>query len=141
MLELKKLLKNRNNRLMLVIFIIGIVIIMLSSVFSSSGDEASQAPYSYSREEERLSEILSQINGVGRVSVMISYQSDTEHNDGIGRGFGYNDSDVVSEPKGVIVVADGADSPQVRRKLQEAAAAVTGVGANRVCVYKRDGSK
>ncbi len=141
MLELKKLLKNRNNRLMLVIFIIGIVIIMFSSVFSGSGDEASQAPYSYSGEEERLSEILSQINGVGRVSVMISYQPDTQPNDGIGRGFEYNDSKVLSEPKGVIVVADGADSPQVRRKLQEAAAAVTGVGANRVCVYKRDGSK
>ena len=138
--ELKKLLKNRNNRLMLVIFIIGIVIIMLSAASGGVKDEASQAPHSYKREEERLSEILSQISGVGRVSVMISYEAETK-SDSIGRGFGYNDSGSLSKPRGVIVVADGAKSPELRRELKEAAAAVTGVGANRVCVYQRDGSK
>ena len=140
MLELKKLLKNRNNRLMLVIFIIGIVIIMLSAASAGLKPQTSQAPDSYNREEERLSEILSQISGVGRVSVMISYEW-AQEDSGIGRGFEYDSSKAIPNPKGVIVVADGAALPHLRRELKEAAAAVTGVGLNRVCVYQRDGSK
>lgn len=140
-MELKKLLKNRNNRVMLVILIIGIVIIMFSNLFTDKESEASRTPKGNEGEEERLSEILSEIDGAGRVSVMISYEQTKVSNDGIGRGFGYDDSQTEEKPKGVIVVADGGDDPDVRRKLKEAACAVSGAGANRVCVYDRKEDK
>lgn len=129
MAEIKKLLKNRNNRLMLVIFIIGIGIILFSSAF----DGAERKTESGYGEEERLSGILSEIDGAGEVSVMISYE---ETENGIGKSFAADD--VMQKPRGVVVVADGANSPTVRNKLKEAAIAVTGVGANRVCVYERE---
>lgn len=135
MSELKKLMKNRNNRLMLVIFIIGIIIIILSSGIDTGGDKASQATNNNIGEEERLSEILSQINGAGSVSVMISYE-DCNSKSGIGAGLSSEKS--IQNPRGVIVVADGAYNPEVRNALKEATIAVMGVGANRVCVYSRN---
>ncbi len=141
MLELKKLLKNRNNRVMLVILIIGIVIIMLSTMFTETDSRTEPEKTDYIGEEERLGEILSEIKGAGKVSVMISYDGDTTDIDDIGRSISYNDTSGDAKPRGVIVVADGADMPDVRRNLKEAAAAVTGVGANHVCVYDRDTNK
>lgn len=133
--EIKKLLKNRNNRLMLVILIIGIVIIMLSSLFEGKEEKTSNDIPSNAGEEERLSEILSEINGAGRVSVMISYEMEESDYRGIGRSIDSEEN--LKKPRGVIVVADGASVPAVRSSLKEAAVAVTGVGANRVCVYSR----
>lgn len=134
-MDIKKLLKNRNNRMMLVILIIGIVIIMFSSLFESKSNKASQSAEDYVGEEERLSAILSEINGAGSVSVMISYESSEEERSGIGRSL--TNSQTLPKPRGVIVVADGASSSSVKNNLKEAAVAVTGVGANRVCVYSR----
>mgnify|MGYP003445608784 CR=1 FL=1 len=130
--DLRKLLKNRNNRLVFVISIIGIVIILLSGV-SSGGDKTTTGKGEETGEEERLVEILQKIDGAGRVDVMITYE-EKEKNGGIG----YGDREYIKTPKGVIVVADGADIPSVRLSLKEAATAVMGVGANRVCVYKRE---
>ncbi len=130
--DLRKLLKNRNNRLVFVISIIGIVIILLSGV-SSGGDKTTAGKGEETGEEERLVEILQKIDGAGRVDVMITYE-EKEKNGGIG----YGDREYIKTPKGVIVVADGADIPSVRLSLKEAATAVMGVGANRVCVYKRE---
>ena len=132
MRDLKKLLKNRNNRIVFVISIIGIVIILLSGVSGSEDSETKIGKGEETREEERLIEILQKIEGAGRVDVMITYE-ETEKNGGIG----YGDKEYIVTPKGVIIVADGADVPSVRLSLKEAATAVMGVGANHVCVYKR----
>lgn len=119
---------------MLGIFIIGVVIILLSALFDNT-KTPSQSTDNFAGEEQRLSEILSEINGAGRVSVMISYEKTEESQTGIGRGL--TDTKGYEKPRGVIVVADGAVTPSVRNSLKEAAVAITGVGANRVCVYPR----
>lgn len=134
--DLRKLLKNRNNRVMFVISIIGIVIILLSGVTSGGGSKTSTTATDCRGEEERLVEILQKIDGAGNVDVMITYEEKEKSG-----GLGYNDTEYVKVPKGVIIVADGAASGEVRRNLKEAATAVMGVGANRVCVYKRVNSK
>lgn len=117
---------------MIIIFIIGIAILAVSCVLPDGKDEAGGS-VQYAGEEERLGDILSQIDGAGRISVMISYESAPE------RSFGSYAPDRGLYPKvrGVIVVADGASDPVVRQELAHAAAAVTGAGANRVCVYTR----
>ena len=66
---------------------------------------------------------------------MISYEMEESDYRGIGRSIDSEES--LKKPRGVIVVADGASVPAVRSSLKEAAVAVTGVGANRVCVYSR----
>ena len=120
---------------MLVIFIIGVVIILLSSLSDNSSNKSVLTDATASSEEQRLSEILSEINGAGKVSVMISYEKAEDSTTGIGRGL--SDTKKHEKPRGVIVVADGAVTPSVKNSLKEAAVAVTGVGANRVCVYPR----
>lgn len=149
MREIGKFLKSRNNRIMLVILIIGIAIIAISSGIPNDSSESEPAAAEYSGEEERLGEILSEIDGAGRVSVMISYVStmekdiayDSEKERAVTSG-----GDVVvkreiyPEVKGVIVIADGAGDPSVRQAIKEAVTAVTGAGANRVCVYERGSS-
>ncbi len=144
---LKKILENRNNRIMLVILIIGIAIIVISSAVPDKGTEAVQTVTEYYREEERLGEILSEIDGAGRVSVMISYVSTVEKDiarDGDSGRIVTSDGDAVvkrevyPEVKGVIVIADGADEPKVRQTITEAVIAVTGAGANRVCVFPKE---
>lgn len=133
MKDLKKLLKNRNNRIVFVISIIGIVIILLTGVSSGGDTTTATGKGEGIGEEERLIDILQKIDGAGRVDVMITYE-EKEKNGGIG----YGDKEYIKSPKGVIIVADGADVPAVRLSLKEAATAVMGVGANRVCVYKRE---
>ncbi len=130
--DLRKLLKNRNNRLVFVISIIGMVIILLSGISSGGNNTSGSGKGEEIGEEKRLIEILQKIDGAGRVDVMITYE-EKEKNGGIG----YGDKEYIKTPKGVIIVADGADVPSVRLSLREAATAVMGVGANRVCVYKR----
>ncbi len=120
---------------MLVIFIIGVVIILLSALLDNNAEKAVKSSDNFTGEEQRLSEILSEINGAGRVSVMISYEKAEDNNTSIGRSL--SDTKEYEKPRGVIVVADGAMTPSVKNSLKEAAVAITGVGANRVCVYPR----
>ena len=80
MKRISNFLKSRNNRIMLVILIIGIAIIAVSGRLprDDGAAEAGQETAEYSGEEERLGEILSEIDGAGEVSVMISYVSTME---------------------------------------------------------------
>ena len=148
-MDLKKFLKKRNNRIMLVILIIGIVIIAVSgSIPSREKPEEvneNETVTDVKGEEERLSEILSQIGGAGRVSVMISYASTAEKElagESEGRTYTSGGDVVVKKEtypavRGVIVIADGAGDSRVKQKITEAVTAVTGAAANHVCVYSR----
>lgn len=145
MADIIKKLKKRNNIAMLIILIIGAAIIAFSSG-SGGKTEVSEYPAN-SGEEERLEEILSEIEGAGQVSVMISYESTMEKDIAYD---GNNDRAVTSggdvmvkreiypKVKGVIVISDGADIPSVKQAIKEAVTAVTGAGANRVCVFSRE---
>lgn len=144
--ELKKILKKRNNRIMLIILIIGVAFIALSGLDISGDKNKTEVLSDYRREEERLSEILSQIEGAGEVSVMISYESTMEKDiayDGERERAVTSGGDVMVKReiyprvKGVVVISDGGEVPAVKQKIKEAVIAVTGAGANRVCVYGR----
>jgi stage III sporulation protein AG len=127
---------------MLLILIIGIAFIVISSGHSDRKAEENDAEYK--GEEVRLSEILSEIDGAGEVSVMISYVSTMEKDiayDGENERAVTSGGDVVvkrevyPQVKGVIVISEGANIPAVRQALSEAVTAVTGASANHVCVY------
>ena len=132
---------------MLVILIIGIVIIAVSGSIPSgkTPEENHETVTDVKGEEERLSEILSQIGGAGRVSVMISYASTAEKElagESEGRTYTSGGDVVVKKEtypavRGVIVIADGAGDSRVKQKITEAVTAVTGAAANHVCVYSR----
>lgn len=110
--------------------------------------------------EARLTAILSQIEGAGRVSVLLTedegrqtlYQTDsqTESDDGSSRR---SDDTVlvedgsrvetglvrqVLEPKyrGAVILCQGADQPGVKLAIVEAVRCVTGLGADQISVLK-----
>lgn len=107
--------------------------------------------------EEALSDILSTVQGAGKVRVMLSlasgeetlYQSDTNISEG---GNGKHDTVIVSDAqrnqlglikqvnppvyKGAIIVCQGADSPAVRLNLMEAVCKVTGLTSDKISILK-----
>lgn len=115
-------------------------------------------------EEARLSDLLSKIQGAGKVEVMLSlrtgqrteYQTDTQlqtetggaeelrrQEDSTvlyGAGSGSQQALVrhVEAPQylGALVVCQGADDPTVRLDLVQAVSSVTGLGADQITVVK-----
>lgn len=128
---------------------------------------AVQAPADgdYRAEMEReLESILSQVEGAGRVKVMLTvktgpatrYQTDrsaSASRDGerenqsseertvmIARGSAYDEPAVVSTAypvfQGAVIVAEGGADPSVRYQLSAAVAALLGLGADQITVVK-----
>ena len=112
--------------------------------------------------EQKLAKILSEISGIGNVSVMITYNSDKkinpvyntkeEEKDGqktLDRSVVYNEQDsnktIVIEStnmptvEGVIVVAIGADNVEIRSKIAQAVSAITNVAIYKIQVFEKKG--
>lgn len=113
----KKLKSIKNIRIIAVVFIIAIALIIYSSVVASRESKTvsqSQRQIVQSDDEQRLSGILSQIDGAGQVQTMITR----------------TDGQIV----GVLVIADGAKNPYVRLKLMQASATALGVSEDVISV-------
>lgn len=110
--------------------------------------------------EEQLARILAQIQGAGRVEVMLTeavgeqtlYQSNEDTDTSQEARSVRRDTVIVTDENraeaglvqqvnppqylGALVVCQGADSPAVRLAIVEAVSKVTGLGANRISVLK-----
>ena len=114
--------------------------------------------------EKKMEDILSKMNGVGRVDVLLTLESGEElvlatdstlrysgspqNPDDYDRSnetvtvSGGNGTDVVvtqqrsAKFRGALVVCDGGDNDRVRLKIVEAVCALTGLGADRVAVVR-----
>ena len=159
--ELVKLLKNKHIQLLGVIFIIGAVLMITFGNGTGEKSEKVQTSQTTANDEERLSAILSQIDGAGAVDVMITYYGTAEKDiayetktNSVGRDERSEESEdkravmTGSEPmviketypevKGVIIAAQGADKAYVRQAISQAVTAVLDVPAHRVCIYKKE---
>ena len=114
--------------------------------------------------EQQLAALLSQVDGAGRVKVMLTlktwpssqYQTDRsvstsregeresqsseERTVMFGRGSAYDEPAVVSTAypvfQGALIVAEGGADPSVRYQLSAAVAALLGLGADQITVVK-----
>ena len=104
--------------------------------------------------ETRLADILSQIDGVGRVQVLLTeesgreilYQTDTQTDSDrrtedtvLVEDASRNETGLIRqtlEPsyRGAVVLCQGADNPSVRLAVVEAVRCVTGLGADKISV-------
>ena len=106
-----------------VILLILMALLLAFAVWQVFGKENSQPTSNtqamYSAEEIKLTELLSQINGVGKVEVMISKTEDGK--------------------KSVVVVCEGANNLQVNMDVREAVATALGTSEQAVKIYlKKD---
>lgn len=162
--------KEKKITLFVIIGLIGILLIFLSEMFASgSKPKSANLPLSlettaYKKEiESELTEILSQIQGVGKVKVMVTIEGTTEYvfaqeidtqqdtqSDKNSESFQNkyviidNGSEKealvkkVLKPKinGVIVVCEGGDNLVVKEKIYNAVSTVLAISSTRVCVAR-----
>lgn len=148
----------RKYRYPLLVLVIGIALMLIPG---NKTEKQSEIPEKQAVQlpgiEERLEEILSKIDGAGKVSVMVSeaagetviYQQDE---DVALDGSGQRDTVIVTDEnraqsgliqqiispqyQGVIVVCQGAGKASIRLSIIEAVARVTGLGTDRISVLK-----
>ena len=110
--------------------------------------------------EERLSDILCQVEGAGEVRVVLTvsvgeetlFQYDEDSNQGEKEHTIHKDTVIVSDAsrnetglikqvipavyRGAMIVCQGADNPSVRLEIVDAVSKLTGLGANCISVLK-----
>lgn len=148
--EALKFLKNKNNLMVIGIIVIGIIFMTSFQNTDKKEDDAPAADI----QEERLRDILSEIDGAGSVNVMITYEDNGEKSIAYEKRQNDNTYDekavmsgsepmIVSESypqvRGVIVTAQGADNAAVRRAITNAVSAALGVEPHKICIYKKSG--
>jgi stage III sporulation protein AG len=74
--------------------------------------------------QEQLAAILERMEGVGEVRVMISYSDEKQ-----------------LDVEGVVIVAEGGDSPQIQTKIRDTVMSLFDVEAHKVIVVKMSGQE
>lgn len=128
---------DKRIKLILILGIAVIILIALSGLNVRKAEAASTVSvgelYQYERKlEERLTDILTQIDGVGNIKVMVTLDTSEENEYG-------KTKDVLLSVKapsvrGVIVVCDGGDNIIVKEKVTSAVSGVFGISTTRVSV-------
>ena len=146
------------------ILLAGVVLLMLPS-FGGGAEEDEAAPpsqgmFDLESTEHRMEEVLSRIEGAGRVRVVLTVRSGarqilaqdgktTEEGDSmdsqvstvvISRGSGSEETvalqEIAPQYQGALVVCPGGGDPAVRLQISEAVSALTGLGADRITICK-----
>ncbi|MDP4133154.1 MAG: hypothetical protein Q8882_03990 [Bacillota bacterium] len=146
----KYLDKLRNNKLLYIILITGIVLLMIPSC--NVKEKPIKEDMNYEEElETKMENTLSLIKGAGKVSVMITLSdngtiypaTDVSHSDASTQEKNVSVSGELAVVKkdnpsvcGVVVVAEGANNAIVRENILNAVKALIDVPAHKVQVFK-----
>ena len=153
----------KKYRLVALILLLGLVLMLLptgNDKEETTGQTQTAEMFSLEDTERRMEEILSRINGAGKLQVMLTLKSgarlylaeDTEEaaEEGsverkketvtVNRGSGYEDVVVTQQIypayQGAVVVCQGGDKAAVRLAITEAVAALTGLSSDKISVVK-----
>lgn len=153
----------KKYRYVALVLLVGLFLMMLPEVGDKETAQPVETKPAQTTEQDtakQLSEILSQIQGAGKVEVMLTeasgaktiYQTDEDdvsNTDSTSKrkttitvtDADRNESGLIQQVDppvylGAIVVCQGADSPTVRLAIVEAVSAVTGLGADRISILK-----
>lgn len=116
----KKLLENKKNQ-WLILLLVGILLVVIALPTSSSTEadtslgDTDETDVNATEMEKRLENILGQMQGVGEVHVMITYQDETQI-------------------EGVVVVAQNGGNAVVVQKITEVIRALFDVDAHKIKV-------
>ncbi|MDE6059393.1 MAG: hypothetical protein K2G44_05055 [Clostridia bacterium] len=113
--RLQKLFHNRTFRIVLICVAALLLLLAVWRIFFPSKAQSTSGSYKPTELESRLSQILSEIDGVGQTTVMIGEENGV--------------------PVSAIIVFDGADAILTRMRVIEAAANALGIPQTDVLVY------
>lgn len=112
-----KLLGNKKNQ-WLILLLVGILLVVIAIPTKSETEEKSVVDsknWSTSETEQRLENILSQMQGIGEVHAMITYRQD-------------------NQVEGVVVVAEGGEQGVIVQKITEVVRALFDVDSHKIKV-------
>lgn len=171
-LKLKALFKSEKRvRILALLGVLGILLLCLSEFLphtrTTQKEDTAKTQTDVNdfcaQTEKKLSELIAQVEGAGRVQVMLTIESSDEKiyaadeksnakTDGDAEQKSYDSQYVLVDGasgdtgmllktnapkvKGVIIVCDGGENPAVANQITNAVSAALGVGANRVSVLK-----
>lgn len=117
-----------DRKKLLIVLIIGLAIVAFSypmnqfTKTSSSNiteETLSDTEYYEKNLENRLSDVLSKVNGVGKVKTMVTLKNE-------------------SEIEGIVVIAEGADKNRIKTEIYETVQALFDVPLHKIKVLKSD---
>lgn len=161
----------KKNKFVILVLCLGLVLLLIPSGNKTSEKESPKAETASMDEDDyaakmevKLEEILSRINGAGKVDVMLTlqrssytfYQTDIQSDQSVKEGSTENREDkktvILSEGsaydtlavstveyplfQGALIVSSGADSPAVKLDLILAVSALTGLSSDHITVVK-----
>lgn len=145
------------------VLLIGLVLMSMPGLKTHSDDTVSvgqKEPVNDFSLEDKLSQTLSQVNGAGRVQVILTiaageevvYQTDNDETSTADSSAKNTDTVTITDAnrnqnglirqvnpavyQGAIVVCDGADNATVHLAIVDAVSKITGLGTNRISVLK-----
>lgn len=154
----------KKYKFVILIILIGIILMMLPTgkKTQATKQNISQAgaDFSLTDQEEKMTDILSHIEGVGRIRVMLTLKSGSqlELAEDISRSDRENDTKYDSETvtvnhgsgnqdvvvtnqiyptyQGALIVCEGAEQSHVRLAIAEAVSALTGLSTDKISIVK-----
>lgn len=157
------------NKLIAFVLVAGIVLLMLptkkdNEKITTESDTVTAPDFSLSQEEKRIAKALANIDGAGRVSVVLTlksgvlqelaenergtYRSDEQSKDTdlestiitISQGSGVQTTVPIRyyypEYQGALIICDGGSDCAVKLKVTEAVSSLTGLGTDKITVVK-----
>lgn len=135
--EIRELFKSEKSiKIILIVGAAIIIVVALSGISGSSDNSGGTEAFNYRKQaeyeaalEERLTNILSGIEGIGNLKIMITLDSSEQN---------HKEPEYTKSPeiRGVIVVCDGGDSIIIREKVISAVSGAFGISTTRVSVIK-----
>lgn len=157
--EFLKKLKNKNNQIIYLILIIGVIFMIVLGGDKQTKKEQPTSTVTAVDQEKALTDILADIKGVGEVRVMITYYGGVEKDLAYETKKNQSNKDLSEsedkkavlssgepvvvrekypEVKGVIVTAQGAGNVGVKKEISEAVQTALDVPAHKVSVYVKE---
>lgn len=165
-MDIKNLVKKLNsghNGYLIIIILVGVLFMLIPSNSKDSKKEVTTKDEIYIDYEKDLEDILSTIDGVGKVKVMLTYSSSFEKSIAYEKNTDRNEKkdgdsiinesksqnnvvmsdgkpfvikEIYPEIKGVVVVSDGADDIIVKQNILDAVTTALAIAPHKVCVVK-----
>lgn len=163
---LKKLKKDKKALLTVAVGVLGMLLVLLSELpfagqTKPQNDTSTEGEYCTEELERKTEELISQIEGAGKVSVMLTYEATSEtvwakdtdskkegnENDDIQEKYIIIDTDqgetgleikvIYPKIRGVAVVCSGGDDPVVNSRIKSLVSALFDIGSNRISIARR----
>lgn len=155
----------KKNKYVVIVLVVGVIILLLptgsstdstdSQIDTADSEMQAALDFSVERQEDKLAGALSEIQGAGEVTVVLSVKTTMEQEVAVDEdGSGGEETVTIStgsgtespvtikyiypEYKGALIVAKGADNAEIKLQITQAVSALTGLGADKISVINKE---